>query len=59
MGIKSEVRDLHLNSFPQEEALLKPFLAGFDVTWGRRRRAQNTELSVFFLARQSRNQEGL
>jgi hypothetical protein len=33
MGIKTEVRDLHLNAYPEEEALLKPFLAGFDVLY--------------------------
>jgi hypothetical protein len=47
--IKQEVRDLHLLQLPYEEALLKPFLAGFEVTWARRRRAYNTELSVYFL----------
>jgi hypothetical protein len=57
VGIKTEVRDLHLSIYPQEEALLKPFLAGFDVTWGRRRRAQNTELSVYFLKPHSHTQE--
>lgn len=47
--IKQEVRELHLLQFPQEEALLVPFLTGFDVTWGRRRKAYNTEVSVYFL----------
>jgi hypothetical protein len=49
MGIKPEVRDFHLNQYPQEEELLAPFLAAFDVTWARRRRAQNTDVSVYFL----------
>jgi hypothetical protein len=47
--IKQEVQDLHLLQRPNEELLLKPFLTGFDVTWARRRRAYNTELSVYFL----------
>lgn len=47
--IRTEVRDQHLNSYPEEEELLKPFLDGFYVTWGRRRVAYNTEVSVYFL----------
>jgi len=46
--IKPEIRDSY-NNFFQEENLLKPFLVGFDVTWARRRKAFNTELSMFFL----------
>jgi hypothetical protein len=47
--IRSDVRDAHLFAYPDEEALLRPFLEGFDVTWGRRRNAFNTSLSVYFL----------
>jgi hypothetical protein len=47
--IRTEVRDKHLRFYPEEEEILKPFLAGFFVTWARRRRAYNTELSVYFL----------
>jgi hypothetical protein len=47
--IKPEVRNGHLIQFPQEEALLKPFLVGFDVNWGGRRRAYSTEVSAYFL----------
>jgi hypothetical protein len=47
--IRAEVRDQHLAFYPEEEELLKPFLDGFFVTWARRRRAYNTELSVYFL----------
>lgn len=47
--IRAEVREQHLNSEPTQEELLKPFLHGFFVTWGRKRRAYNTELSVYFL----------
>jgi hypothetical protein len=50
MGIvRREVRDSYLRRYPEEEELIQPFLAGFDVTWARRRRAFNTELSVYFL----------
>ena len=49
MGIiHSEVKDKHLEYYPDEESLLKPFLNGFDITWARRRKAYNTELSVYF-----------
>lgn len=48
-SIKQEVWEQHLYSYPQEEELLKPFLPGFDVTWGRRRKGYNTELSIYFL----------
>lgn len=47
--IRQEVYDHHLLHHCNEEPMLKPFLIGFDVTWARRRRAYNTELSVFFL----------
>ena len=47
--IRNEAREQHINNYPEEEELLKPFLDGFFVTWGRRRHAYNTELSVYFL----------
>lgn len=47
--IKIEVKEGHLRSFPEEELLLKPYTDGFEVTWARRRRAYNTELSMYFL----------
>jgi len=47
--IRTEVRDQHLNQFPEEEKLLKMFLPCFYITWGRRRRAYNTDLSVYIL----------
>lgn len=50
MGIiKQEVKGDHLAQFPHEETFLKAFLSCFSVTWGRRRKAHNTELSVYFL----------
>ncbi len=48
-AIRREVYEQHLAQYPNEEELLKPFLDGFYVTWARRRRAYNTELSVYFL----------
>lgn len=39
----------HFTAYPDEGVFLRPFLNGFDVTWANRRRAYNTELSVFFL----------
>lgn len=48
-SIRSEVRDQHLSQFPDEEGFLKAYLHSFYVTWGRRRKAYGTELSVYFL----------
>ncbi|WP_224961819.1 AAA-like domain-containing protein [Geomonas subterranea] len=47
--IRTEVREQHLDQFPAEESFLKAFLPCFFVTWGRVRRAYNTDLSVYFL----------
>nr|WP_321352309.1 ATP-binding protein [uncultured Methanoregula sp.] len=47
--IVADVKDNLLSTNPEEEVLLKPFLDGFDITWGRRRKGVNTELSVYFL----------
>lgn len=47
--IKNDVLNTHLVDYPWELELLKPFLHGFDITWGRRRTAHNTDLSVYFL----------
>ncbi|THF77106.1 ATP-binding protein [Cohnella fermenti] len=47
--IRREVWEKHLSSFPKEESLLKPFLSGFYVTSGYRRKAYNSELSVYIL----------
>jgi len=48
-SIRLEVREQHLSQYPDEEEMLKAFLPCFFVTWGRVRRAYNTELSVYFL----------
>lgn len=49
MGIiHSEVYYKHLEYYPEEESILKPFLNGFDITFASRRKAFNTELSVYF-----------
>jgi hypothetical protein len=47
-GIHSDVQS-HLLQYPEERAILAPFAASFFVTWGRRRFAYNTEMSVYFL----------
>lgn len=47
--IKPDVRDNHLIRHPDEAALLKPFLTGFDVTWAGRHKTFNTEISAYFL----------
>lgn len=52
-SIHQDVRDHHLNTYPNEEVFLRRFLDGFDVTWGRRRRLRNTTLSVYFLRPES------
>lgn len=47
--IHIDVREHHLTQHAEEEAFLRPFLNGFDVTWGRKRFVRNQELSVYFL----------
>jgi hypothetical protein len=51
--ILQDVYDKHLNVYIQEEAILKSFLSGFDVTYGTRRNIFNTELSVYILKPES------
>src|SRR5687768_9544198 len=48
-NIRQDVRDTHLFEHKDEVVLLKPFLVGFDITWAKRRKAYNTDLSVYFL----------
>jgi len=47
--IRKEVWERHLNYYREEEEILKPFLSGFYITSGYRRKAHNTELSVYLL----------
>ncbi len=47
--IRSEVQDQQLTKYPQEREFLNPFLNGFYVTWGTRRKAYNTEVSEYYL----------
>ena len=47
--ILNEVRERHLKDYPVEEKFLKPFLSGFDVTYGTRRYTFNTYLSIYIL----------
>ncbi len=49
-AIRTEVREQHLNRYPDEEDFLKAFLPAFFVTWARHRRAYNTDLSVYILS---------
>jgi len=50
MGIiKEDVKNDHLSFYPAELQSIKPFINGFDITWARRRKAYNTELSIYFL----------
>jgi hypothetical protein len=55
--IQQEVRDLHLALYPLEERLLLPFLHHFSVTWARRRKAHNAEVSAYFLKPDGRTRE--
>ena len=52
--IMREVKVWHLNDYPSEEKLLKPFLNEFGVTWGQRRRLFRSEFSLYFLKPSSR-----
>ena len=47
--IHPDVRENHLSSYPEEEEIIKPFLNGFDITWGGRWYNCNTDLSIYFL----------
>jgi hypothetical protein len=51
MGIiKSDVKDSYFSLFPEEEAMITPFLSGFFVTWAKSRKEYNTTLKIFFLS---------
>jgi len=51
MGIiKKEIFDYHLSRYTDEEKLINPFKMGFDINWARRRKAFNTEISVYFIS---------
>ncbi|PKL59225.1 MAG: hypothetical protein CVV33_08940 [Methanomicrobiales archaeon HGW-Methanomicrobiales-4] len=45
--INPEVRD-YFQENPIEEKIVKPFLHNFDITWAKKRKAFNTEVSVYF-----------
>jgi hypothetical protein len=55
--IRHHVYEQHLNSFQDEENLLKAFLPCFYITFGRRWKAYSTELSVYFLSAEPFMQE--
>ncbi|WP_370279392.1 hypothetical protein [Pontibacterium sp.] len=48
--IKADVRDGLLNDYPEQRDFLIPFLSGFYVTWGRKRKEYNTDIYVYFLS---------
>ena len=47
--IHDDVYSYHVASHTDEEPILRPFLQGFDVTWGRERKAYNTTVSAYYL----------
>ncbi|UUW71561.1 ATP-binding protein [Pseudomonas oryzihabitans] len=49
-SIKIEVEEQHLSTHPKEREILLPFLDGFDVTWGKKTRAYNATVSMYFLS---------
>lgn len=50
MGIiQQDVRLGHLAQYPDDEQVLNAFTNSFHINWGRKRRAYNTDLSIFFL----------
>lgn len=48
--IRTEVNESILFECPEHRDFLIPFLNGFYVTWGRKRREYNTELYIYFLS---------
>jgi len=48
--IRTEVYESVLKQYPEHREFLTPFLNGFYVTWGTKRRDYNTELFVYFLS---------
>ncbi|EIX9371864.1 hypothetical protein ML023_000687 [Klebsiella pneumoniae] len=48
--IRTEVNESILSEFPEHRNFLTPFLNGFYVTWGRKRREYNTDLFIYFLS---------
>ena len=55
--IKQDVYTKYLAQHPDEEALLKPFLNGFNVSHGGRRTIYRTDVSYFFLEPESHTSE--
>lgn len=48
-SIHQDVYDKHLQFYPEEEAIIKPFINGFDVTIGYNKITCNTEVSAYFI----------
>ena len=57
-SILIDVRDKHLNFYPKEEEFLKPFLFGFDVTFGTKKEIFSTHSSVYILKPEQFIREG-
>ena len=51
--IKQDVYDKYLSRHPEEEGLLKPFLNGFNVSHGGRRRIFRSDIAYYFLEPES------
>jgi hypothetical protein len=47
--IQKDVIDGHLSDYPREKDFLRAFCHDFDITWGKRRRSHNTNISQYFL----------
>ena len=49
-AIRTEVKEGILTEYPEQQNFLIPFLNGFYVTWGRKRKEYNTEVFEYFLS---------
>ena len=49
--IKNDIVTFFLPQYPDQEALLKPFLYGFDVSYAEKKTLNNTTLYVYLLKR--------
>ena len=51
MGIiVNDVKNVFLKIHPEQEKILKPFLCGFDVTYGDKKLINNTNIYVYMLS---------
>lgn len=47
--INVDVEHNHLSQYPQEFDIISPFLSGFNISWASRKRAYNTNCSVYLI----------